>query len=189
MNQQKSIPVDITLARLIVTSRAKIALCCPDHGERWVFVDVSGQRLALVKDRHVIELWPVSTAQAGLNNKNESGGTPPGLHRIWEMIGEGAALGTIYESRQSTGGIWDSLDNSSHEKDLILTRILTLDGQEEGLNRGPGVDSRERFIYIHGTNQEDKIGQPVSHGCVRMSNSHIIELFDLVEEGDPVVIV
>jgi len=189
MNSQNSVPLDITLARLIATARSKIALCCPDHGNRWVFVDVHGQRLALIKDTHVLQLWPVSTAQAGLNSVSGSNGTPPGLHRILQGIGGNAALGTIFDSRQPTGETWDPSDSQELVGDLVLTRILTLDGQEEGVNRGPGIDSRERYIYIHGTNHEELIGSPVSHGCVRMTNAHIIELFDRVEEGDPVVIV
>ena len=68
-------------------------------------------------------------------------------------------------------------------------QILTLEGLEEGLNRGPGCDSMERYIYIHGTNHEDQIGHPVSHGCVRMTGLHVTELFDLIAEGDPVVII
>ncbi len=189
MDQHNSLPMDVTLARLITTARAKIALCCPDRGDRWLFVDVHGQRLAIVKDKHVTHLWPVSTSMAGLDSRTGSGGTPPGLHRIFQSIGEKAPVGTIFESRQPTGEIWNPTHGSDLDKDLILTRILTLDGQEEGINRGPGLDSRDRFIYIHGTNQERQIGQPVSHGCVRMANADIIDLFEIVEEGDPVVIV
>ncbi len=111
------------------------------------------------------------------------------MHRILQGIGDGAPLGTIFESRQPTGATWNKDAPDNQPEDLILTRLLTLDGQEEGINRGPGMDSRERYIYIHGTNHEDKIGTAVSHGCVRMTNTDIIELFDRVEEGDPVVIV
>ena len=75
------------------------------------------------------------------------------------------------------------------EEDLVLTRILTLEGWEDGVNRGEGCDSLSRFIYIHGTNHEDRIGEPVSHGCIRMSNADVINLFERVEEGDPVVII
>jgi lipoprotein-anchoring transpeptidase ErfK/SrfK len=189
MNQQNSLPLDLTLARLIATARGKIALCCPGLGDRWLFVDVHGQRLALVKDKHILHLWPISTAEAGLSNADGSNGTPPGLHRILQGIGEDAPVGTIFDSRQPTGEIWDPDRRDNQSDDLILTRILTLDGQEEGINRGPGIDSRERYIYIHGTNHENLIGTPVSHGCVRMTNTDIIQLFDSVEEGDPVVIV
>jgi UDP-N-acetylmuramate--alanine ligase len=118
----------------------------------------------------------------------------------------------VFESRRPTGQVWqssaarpdepsfptgaapevgagDAPAPSSGDADLILSRILTLAGQEEGVNRGHGCDSQARYIYIHGTNHEDRIGQPVSHGCVRLTNTDVIDLFAKVEEGDPVVIV
>jgi UDP-N-acetylmuramate--alanine ligase len=97
----------------------------------------------------------------------------------------------VFVSRKPTGILWrqDTVPPSGIQKDdLILTRILALDGLEEGLNRGPGIDSRERYIYIHGTNHEQAIGSPESGGCVRMTSDHVVELFDQVQEGDPVVI-
>ena len=130
--------------------------------------------------------WPVSTAEAGLDNRIDSGGTPPGVHRIAQKIGAKAAAGTIFESRQPTGEIWQP-DQVTAE-DLILTRILTLAGCEAGLNQGGAVDSEARYIYLHGTNHENLIGQPVSHGCVRLTNDDISQLFDRMAEGDPVVI-
>ncbi len=152
---------------------------------RWLLVSVASQRLFLLVDGAVARFYGVSTAAAGLDSREGSFGTPPGVHRIERRIGEGAALGTWFRSREPVGRTWP-VDDS--EEDLILTRILTLEGLEEGVNRGPGIDSRERFIYIHGTNHEDEIGRPVSHGCIRMSNTDVIHLFDHVREGDPVVI-
>ena len=154
---------------------------------RWLLVDVLEQALFLMAGDRPGNAWTVSTAEAGLDNRDGSGGTPPGLHRIGRKIGRGAAPGDVFESREPTGRRWDPAAPPV-EDDLILTRILTLDGCEEGLNRGPGVDSRERYIYIHGTNHEGRLGAPVSHGCVRMANRDVIDLFDRVEEGDPVVI-
>jgi UDP-N-acetylmuramate--alanine ligase len=92
----------------------------------------------------------------------------------------------VFESRVATGRVWRG---EPGEQDLILTRILTLEGLEEGINRGPGVDSLERYIYIHGTNQPDAIGRPASHGCVRMLDPDLLRLFERVREGDAVVIV
>jgi len=155
-------------------------------------VDVTAQRLVLLQGTEATAGWPVSTAAAGLDNRQDSGGTPPGLHRVDRKIGEDTEPGMIFESRRPTNVLWRRTAGETAElqgNDLILTRILTLDGLEEGLNRGPGIDSRARYIYIHGTNHEAAIGRPVSHGCVRMSNADVVDLFDRVEEGAPVVIV
>jgi UDP-N-acetylmuramate--alanine ligase len=155
--------------------------------DRWLLVDALAQTLHLMAGDAPVAGWPVSTAAAGLDNRDGSGGTPPGLHVVDRRIGDGAAPGTVFESREPTGAVWTPGDPPVAD-DLILTRILTLDGREEGLNRGPGVDSLARYIYIHGTNHEDRIGDPVSHGCVRMTSADVVELFDRVGEGDPVVI-
>ena len=108
-----------------------------------------------------------------------------GWHRIHARIGAGAPLGTVFESRVPTGRVWRG---EAAEADLILTRVLTLEGLEDGVNRGPGRDSLERYIYLHGTNHEDQLGRPASHGCVRLANADVVELFDRVAEGDPVFI-
>jgi UDP-N-acetylmuramate--L-alanine ligase len=111
--------------------------------------------------------------------------TPPGWHRIARKIGEKAPNGTRFVAREPNGEIWSGEES---DDDLILTRILTLDGLEDGVNRGRGYDSIERYIYIHGTNQESLLGRPTSHGCVRMSNQDVCALFDRIEEGDYVYI-
>lgn len=154
---------------------------------RWVLVDALAQALYLMEGDEPLAGWPVSTAAAGLDNREGSGGTSPGLHRIGRKIGRDAAVGTVFESREPTGRLWNPADPPGDD-DLILTRILTLEGCEEGVNRGPGVDSRDRYIYIHGTNHEERLGEPVSHGCVRMANGAVVDLFARVEEGDPVVV-
>jgi len=148
------------------------------------------QRLLLVREQTIDRVWPVSTARAGLDCRGDSGGTPAGLHRIDRKIGAQAAVGTVFSSRLPTGEVWrPDKASADDDRDLILSRILTLDGREEGVNRGPGVDSLARYIYIHGTNHESAIGQSESAGCVRMRNADVIELFELVNEGDAVVIV
>jgi lipoprotein-anchoring transpeptidase ErfK/SrfK len=153
---------------------------------RLVVVDVDRQRLYLVNGGRIVADYPVSTAAAGIGGGEGSLRTPPGLHRIERKIGDEATPGTIFESREATGAVWRGQPS---DEDLILTRILTLDGQEVGQNRGTGCDSLARFIYIHGTNHEDALGTPASHGCVRMANRDVVELFDQVDAGDPVVIV
>lgn len=170
----------------------------PDGVARWLLVDVAAQRLHLMHGTTPLDNWPVSTAAAGVDARENSGGTPPGVHRILQRIGQGAPPGMVFVSREATGRVWphdhdcgaDGVGGGSdaHSADLILTRVITLDGLEDGVNRGPGVDSAERYIYLHGTNAEERLGTPCSHGCVRLANADVITLFDLVREGDPVVI-
>jgi len=154
--------------------------------DRWLLVDVAAQRLLLLAGREVQGTWPVSTAAVGVDAREGSGGTPPGVHRIADRIGRDADSGAIFVSREPTGEVWDG---GADPRDLILGRILTLDGCEEGINQGPGVDSRERYIYLHGTNHEDRLGEACSHGCVRLSRRDILDVFERVAEGDPVIIV
>ena len=153
--------------------------------DRLLVVDVERQTAAWIEDGEAKAVWPVSTALNGIGGEENSFKTPPGWHRIHARIGENACAGTVFDSREPTGQIWRGEDCDS---DLILTRILTLDGLEDGLNRGPGHDSLERYIYLHGTNQEDMIGRAASRGCVRLSNADICALFERVAEGDLVLI-
>ncbi len=175
---------------LIATASALLAETlgtCPD---RWLLVDVAAQRLLLVTDGVPQGSWSVSTAAAGLDAREDSGGTPPGVHLIAERIGLGYPPGTEFSSRLPTGRTVPPDDLPGEpDRDLILSRILVLEGMQEGINRGPGIDSRARYIYLHGTNHEDLLGKPVSGGCVRLGNRDIITVCDLVREGDPVVII
>ena len=152
---------------------------------RVLVVDVAWQRLGLLEGGRLVFEAPISTSMNGLGCEEGSYRTPTGWHRIHARIGAGAALGAVFRRRVVTGEVWRG---GAVDEDLILTRVLTLDGLEEGWNRGPGRDSLERFIYLHGTNQEAQLGAPVSHGCVRLANTAVIELFDRVVEGDLVLI-
>ena len=162
--------------------------CGVDDSGSWLLIDAMGQFLYMMVGEHAEASWPVSTAEAGLDNRDGSGGTPPGLHRIDRLIGHGAEPGTVFESREPTGRRWNPADPPVDE-DLILTRILTLVGCEEGVNRGPGVDSRERYIYLHGTNHEESLGRPASAGCIRMGNRDIESLYDTIAGRDAWVFV
>lgn len=153
---------------------------------RVVLVDAAAQRVVLFEHGAPAGEWLASTAANGVGGEQGSFRTPPGWHRIHRKIGGGALPGTIFVSREPTGELWRG---ETRDDDLILTRVLTLEGLEEGVNRGPGVDSLARFIYLHGTNHEDQLGEPASHGCVRLSNAAIVTLFDRVAEGDAVVVV
>jgi len=171
---------------LLVAAHARPHLPVDPASPRIIVIDAVGERLGLMENGRVCGVYPVSTALAGIGGDEGSFRTPPGWHRIHRKIGAGALYGTVYVSREPTGRVWAG---EPSEDDLILTRILTLEGLEESINRGPGCDSLARYIYIHGTNHELDLGRPASHGCVRMGNADIVELFDRVAEGDPVVIV
>jgi UDP-N-acetylmuramate--alanine ligase len=159
----------------------------PELPPRLVLVDVFAQSLSLIEAGAVTVRYAVSTAAAGIGGESGSHRTPPGWHRIHRRIGQGEPPGTVFESREPTVRLWRPGD--AGEEDLILTRVLTLEGLEDGVNRGPGRDSLERYIYLHGTNHEAAIGEPRSHGCVRLRNADVAALFERVAEGDPVVIV
>jgi UDP-N-acetylmuramate--L-alanine ligase len=153
--------------------------------ERMLVVDAERQIATLFESGEAVAAWPVSTARNGIGGEENSLRTPPGWHRIQARIGDSAAPGTVFVSREPSGETWCG---EACDDDLILTRILTLDGLEAGVNRGPGCDSLARYIYLHGTNQEHLVGRPLSHGCVRLSNDDVRELFDRVREGDLVFV-
>jgi lipoprotein-anchoring transpeptidase ErfK/SrfK len=175
------------VAEPLAGARECLSRCLGEVPGRCVFVNVAAQRLLLLGQGVTETGYPVSTSRAGISAAENSHGTPPGVHRIAKKIGGGMPAGTIFKDREPTGEIWTP--GRDTDEDLILTRILTLEGLENRVNRGAGVDSLARYIYIHGTNHETEIGKPVSGGCIRMTNTDIIDLFDRVEEGDPVVIV
>jgi len=142
-------------------------------------VDVASQTVLLLRDGEAVKRWPVSTSRFGLGFEPGSFKTPTGRFSVAEKIGAGAPLWSEFKSRQPTGRLADP----GGENDGILTRILWLTGLDtENLN------TRDRYIYFHGTNREDLIGTPASHGCVRLRNEDIAELFDLVPKGTTVVI-
>lgn len=158
--------------------------------DRFLLVDASAQTMQLVENGRVSGEWVVSTALKGVGSRKGSEQTPLGVHRIAQKIGAGAALGSIFKARQNSGRIANILtrpDQDSSE-DNVTTRILWLDGLEPGFNKGGSVDSYERYIYIHGTDEEGKLGRPASHGCIRMRNRDVMELFDRVGEDTLVVI-
>jgi UDP-N-acetylmuramate--alanine ligase len=154
---------------------------------RWFLVDVAHQRLLLLNGSTITREWRVSTAAVGLDASEDSGGTPPGVHRIHAMIGGDEPPGTVFADREPTGEMW-SPGMPPDGRDLILSRILTLEGLEAGVNRGPGIDTRERYIYLHGTNDESRLGEAVSHGCVRLGHRDVLEVFDAATVGDLVVV-
>ncbi|PVV07475.1 MAG: hypothetical protein B6D77_13780 [gamma proteobacterium symbiont of Ctena orbiculata] len=153
-------------------------------------IDLSRQRLVCCEAERVVKSYPVSTALNGPGEICGSGCTPRGKHRIRLKIGEGCQENTVFVARRPTGECFsDALAASEPERDWILTRILWLTGIETGKNRGGDVDSLRRFIYIHGTPEDQPMGIVASHGCIRMRNQDLIDLFDRVENGALVEIV
>jgi len=130
--------------------------------------------------------YPISTALQGVGNQRNSWQTPLGKHRIYQKIGAGMPMFTAFIGRKPQGIYQQGADDA--KKDWILSRILWLEGTQTGINRRGKVDTRSRYIYIHGTHAEEDIGTPVSHGCIRMKNDDVIALFDRVDVGEYVVI-
>jgi lipoprotein-anchoring transpeptidase ErfK/SrfK len=148
-------------------------------GRTKIDVSICEQRLVVRRGDETLRSYPVSTSRFGLGTEEGSMKTPTGRFRIAEKIGGDAPSGTVFLSRVPL----KPGDPLPPTEDLVMSRILWLDGLEE-----ENANTRERFIYIHGTKHEDKIGQPASHGCIRMRNEDVIDLFDLVDEDTPVVI-
>ena len=138
-------------------------------------VSIDDQTLKVIEGDQCIRRFDVSTATKGMGFTMNSYRTPTGRFRVAEKIGEGEASGTVFKQRVAAG-LW--LPGASVEGDLVLSRILRLEGLDV-----ENANTLERFIYIHGTNHEDKLGQPASHGCIRLRNDEVIELFDMVSEG------
>lgn len=134
-------------------------------------ISVRKQLLTLLSGRKRLAEYPVSTSRYGLGTKEGSFKTPTGRFRVAEKIGEGMPIGTVFKSRQPVTPTKKLL----READLIMTRILWLDGLERR-----NANTHARYVYIHGTNHEESIGMAASEGCVRMKNAHVAELFDLV---------
>lgn len=158
--------------------------------QKAVFVNIHEQRLYLLQSLNILAAYPVSTSRYGTGNRVDSYKTPLGVHRIAEKIGDDCQSGEIIRARKPTGKLAAVITEPRRgEEDIITTRVLWLEGLEPGVNLGPGVDSHERYIYIHGTPEEGLIGQPASIGCIRMKNADVIDLFNAVDEGTLVQLV
>jgi len=147
-------------------------------------IDLEQQRLTLFDGSRPIIDYSVSTASNGAGEFQGSGCTPRGRHRIRICIGEGEPVNAVFRGRRPTGEIYsEALASRFPGRDWILTRILWLSGSESGQNRGGTRDTLRRFIYIHGCPDSEPMGEPGSHGCIRMRNSDILDLFPRVAAG------
>ncbi|HUG11741.1 MAG TPA: L,D-transpeptidase [Opitutaceae bacterium] len=155
---------------------------------RALHVSIASQTMQFFEDGRLVKAYVISTGRNPASCKKGSMGTPTGLHAIAEKIGAGTPPGIVFVSRASTGFHFSEGRATPGGDNLVTTRILWLRGLEPGVNAGGDVDTHDRYVYIHGTNHEDRLGTPQSAGCVLMNNLEIIELFDRVRTGDPVLI-
>ena len=150
---------------------------------------ISNQTCRLTDGAKLLFESAVSTALNGAGEQNDSGCTPRGLHSIHACIGADLPENTVFIGRRPTGEIYTAeLGEQFPERDWILSRILWLSGMELAKNRLGNVDTMHRYIYIHGCPDTAPMGVPLSHGCIRMRNKDVIELFDLVQTGLSVMI-
>ena len=145
-----------------------------------VWIDLAGQTLSLPKHN---KFYVISSGKNGIGEQENSGKTPRGWHTVALKFGHSAAKNAVFKARQETGEVYDdALATQFPERDWILSRILWLSGLEDNFNQGEGCDTFKRYIYIHGTPDSEPMGIPMSHGCIRMRNDDVIELFDLIPE-------
>ncbi|MBA6418763.1 MAG: L,D-transpeptidase [Pseudomonas neustonica] len=149
-----------------------------------IHISIAAQQLTGFQAGKVVCCYPVSSALNGLGERSGSGCTPRGEHRVRARIGAGQPLGSVYIGRRPTGEVWTpELAAANPQRDWILTRILWLCGNRPGFNRGGQVDSQRRYIYLHGTGDDQPMGEPLSHGCIRLRNEDMLELFDSTPVG------
>ncbi|MDO8541614.1 MAG: L,D-transpeptidase [Opitutaceae bacterium] len=153
-------------------------------GERVLAARISTATLQFFRKAALVKSYVISTSKRPPSNIKGSMGTPRGLHEIAERIGAGQPPGMVFKSRVSTGHHFRELPEATSDDNLITSRILWLRGLEPGVNRGGEVDTYDRYVYIHGTNHEERIGEPLSAGCVLMRNHDIVELYEDVRVGD-----
>jgi hypothetical protein len=153
-------------------------------------INVSKQLLSLFDENgELLRQYPVSTSKYGTGNQNGSEKTPLGLHRIKDKLGGAMPVNEVFIGRVPHGNLDECRARGVElPDDVIMSRIMWLEGMEPGRNKGGYVDTYQRYIYIHGTNHEDSIGTPASIGCIRMRNQDIVDLFRLVEVGSEVLI-
>jgi len=153
-------------------------------------VSIAEQKMRLYDEEgNLLHEYPVSTSKYGTGNQNGSEKTPTGLHRIKDKLGGSLPVNEVFIGRVPHGSLEDCIERGVElPDDVIMSRIMWLEGMEPGRNQGGYVDTLQRYIYIHGTNHEDAIGTPSSIGCIRMRNADVVDLFRLVEIGSEVLI-
>ena len=156
---------------------------------RHLYISIQQQRLFFFIDGRCEKSFPISTAKNGVGELAGSECTPRGWHSVADIIGLDAPINTVFKARVPTGEIYGAeLEQKYPDQDWILTRIIRLAGKEVGFNQGADCDTYNRFVYIHGCADNAPLGQPASHGCIRMSNQEVILLAPLLQYGDSVFI-
>ena len=150
---------------------------------RVIIVSIADQTLTLLNEGQIERVFPISTSKNPPSCLADSYGTPTGLHKLGDKIGDGEPVGMVFKGRLPIKH-YSKFSQEEQTANLITTRIIRIQGLEPGKNLGTGCDSYERYVYIHGTNHEDRIGQPFSGGCVEMLNRDVVEFFDTIKEGD-----
>ena len=153
-----------------------------------IIISIRHQKLFLLKQERLIKQYIISTSKNPPSCLENSFGTPLGLHRIEEKIGGGAPIGTVFKGRVSQGYTYQKSSKEEQLTNLITTRIIRIKGLDPNLNQGDPNDTYNRYIYIHGTNHEERLGKPFSNGCVELSNQNCLELFSIVQTGDNILI-
>ena len=175
--------------QLIETARDYIDTKCNKSFDEVLFVNITEQKMYYIKEGGIVKTYVISSSSYGAGNKAGSNKTPIGLHKVKQKFGEetpinGKMIGRVFYGDIAT--IYT--DNTKSKTDDVCSRILWLVGLEEGLNKGEGIDSYNRYIYIHGTSEEGRLGKPASHGCIRMKNKEVIELYEKIKIGTLVLI-
>ena len=175
--------------QIIETARDYIDTKCNKSFDEVLFVNITEQKMYYIKEGGIVKTYVISSSSYGVGNKAGSNKTPIGLHKVKQKFGEetpinGKMIGRVFYGDIAT--IYT--DNTKSKTDDVCSRILWLVGLEEGLNKGEGIDSYNRYIYIHGASEEGRLGKPASHGCIRMKNKEVIELYEKVKIGTLVLI-
>ena len=175
--------------KIITIAKNYIENKCKKTYSEVLFVSVSEQKMYHIEKDKILNSYIISSSSYGVGNKVGSNKTPLGLHKVKDKFGNETPLNGRMVGRVFYGQIAQVYSDTTRSKtDDITSRILWLDGLEDELNKGEGIDSYKRFIYIHGTSEEGRLGTPASHGCIRMKNKAVIELYDKINIGTLVLI-
>ncbi len=154
-----------------------------------LFVSIENQKMYHIKEGAIVKKYIISSSEYGTGSEAGSNKTPLGLHKVKEKYGDetpinGRMIGRVFYGQIAT--LYN--DKTKSKTDDVTSRIFWLEGLENGKNKGEGIDSYKRYIYIHGTSEEGRLGRPASHGCIRMKNNEVIDLYKTIAIGTLVLI-
>ena len=179
--------IGFTQENIIKTTKDYIENNYNEQVHELLFVNVAKQKMYHIKNQDIIKIYIVSTSAYGIGNEAGSNKTPQGLHKVKQKYGNNTPInGRMIVFYGEIATIYS--DTTKSKTDDITSRIMWLEGLEDGINKGEGIDSYERYIYIHGTSEEGRLGNSTSHGCIRMKNKDVIELYEKIRIGTLVLI-